>query len=548
MIELNKIFPSQKERRLRKEGRRVKPILPIRFKYLLEKGAKSVSLKIAKEAYNLYLKGEIELLGFGKLSKDEIGRIRKRRYQEFEREIPYVFSRLGWLVLPSINYHFFPSDKAYSLIKKDILDWITRNPPLRGIGWEKLEDISIRAATIPLIYDALSNESLGDRKLTEKLSASLVEHYLYLEDFNGLKGLERMLLLTGLLHSSVFLRKFSIPTPNFDPAMEDFLSAIYDELDKDGFFKGASIEDHLIFFELSLFTATLLQKNKYLFGEAWERMERAASIIYELRTDDGLPRIGEEKNFYLFPIYSLNRRADFLLSLFCSIYPHTAKNFPSLDDVSIFTKPIKGSVKKKGLCMKEAGIAALHNENKMIVLSCMKTAENDNLSIILAVDEKEIITDPGTYSKEGQYSERMRSTLYHSTLMIGGKEQPSGKKAKMLSCKKTETEGEFLWGEGIVHRRRVTREENGFSIEDEVISQKDVELAWSFVLHPGVRLGFEEGISLERGSSKVVLKYPEGVRIEVDKIQYSPVYGEMAKTRRIILKKRGRGKFKFSIV
>ncbi|GEM_PF-2150030 len=554
MIELKNLFPSQKERWLRKEAKKASPITPTKLKYLLEPFKKGEIPSIVQKSYELYLKGRIIIPGAGEIPKPDMDCLKKGECEGIPEELVYHLTRLSWLVLPALKHHLSPSIETYQLIKKDLLDWISKNPPLRGIGWENTQDIAIRAATLPLIYEALGTRALDDRKFTEKFIHSLMVHYIYLNEFRQGSGLKKFIVLTGLIHSGVFLRKFSVPTPNFDLIMEEFLSSIFDQLDRDGFYNEGSIEAHLFFFELSLFTAFLLQKNKYLFGEAWERIEKQAFIISELNSSEGLPRIGTERNLYLFPFHGLTSNPNFLLSLFYSIRPGERYGAPAVDEVSLFVKPTSGEYRKRGLCLKKQGLATLINDKKSMVFSCLATEEGDKLSFSLIVNDLKIISDPGTYLLSSPYSREMGSTLYHSTVSIDGGDQrqvsPSSRKRLfiMTECTKTAARGEFRWPDGVVHSRRIAKTEKGFEIEDEISSERDREITWAFIFHPEVKIRFEEkGLILQRNGISVTFKFPGGMKIEVEPIKYSRKYGTLENTTRVIFRRKGKGKFIFKI-
>lgn len=554
MMELKKFLPSQKERWLRKEGKKASPIPPMKLKYLLEPPRKEEIPPIIQKAHELYLKGKVIVPGAGEIPKPDVDCLKKGECEGVHEEFVSQLTRLSWLILPALKYYLSPAIDTYHLIKKDLMDWINKNPPLRGIGWQNTEDIAIRAATLPLIYEAIGKRALEDRKFTEKFIASLIAHYLYLNEVRQGKGLEKFVVLTGLMHSGVFLRKFSVPTPIFDLIMEEFLSYIFDQLDREGFYNEGSIEAHLFFFELSLFTAFLLQKNKYLFGEAWERIEKQALIISELNSREGLPRIGMERNFYLFPFWTIKANPDFLLSLFYSLRPGDKAGVPAVEEVSLFVKPASGEYKKRGLCLKKQGLATLINGSKTLVFSCLPTEEGDKLSFVLIVNGKQIISDPGTHMYSSPYREEMSSTLYHTTVSVDNMEQksvaPKSRKRVfiMTDCTKTATRGEFRWPDGVVHSRKITKVEGGFEIEDEISDETEREISWAFIFHPDVKIKFEEkALVLLRDEIKVTLVFPSGMKIEVEPIKYSRKYGALETASRVIFRKRGRGKFTFRI-
>ncbi|MCD6453733.1 MAG: heparinase II/III-family protein [Candidatus Aminicenantes bacterium] len=555
MIELKNFFPTQKERWLRKEGKKATPIIPTKLKFLLEKELHKTPAEIERAA-NSYLKGELILPGYPPMPKPNISCLKTGQNcgNGFSPELLYLLNRLSWLIFPAFKFFISNSEEIYYKIKKDILDWLVKNPPLRGLGWKKPEDIAIRAAVLTLVYDAIKSRALEDRKFTEKLVSSLFSHYLYLNEFRNSKGLEKHTILAGLLFSGIFLRKFSVPTPDFDSIMEEFISSLYEQPFRNGFFSGGSVEAHLFFFELSLYTALLLHKNKYTLGEGWERIESMGSILLELAGEDGLPRIGTEKNLFLFPFHRLMDNPGFLLSLLYSIRKEEKIGYPPAEGVEYFVKPAKGNHSKKGLCLKHGGLASLISGKKSVILTCMDTEESDKLSFIFRVEDKEFISDPGTFTFYSPYTKEISSTLYHSTVSLDGKEQmsivpPKNKKLYIMTeCTKTRVSAEFHWDDGSTHRRKIEVTDKGFEMEDSIISEKDHQIYWSFILHPEVSLKFTtEGAVLKRENLRAVLKFPSGFKIIVEPVKFSRRYGEVETTKRIIFTKKGKGSFKFKL-
>ncbi len=516
MIDLKKLVPTKKEKWLRAEAKAATPIPPLKFKFLLEK-PQGKEPSFLSRLRKKFLSGKIILPFQGEIPIPTQSCLKKGGCARNSEKL----TSFSWLIPPALTFLYQQDDELYKKISSLLLGWIDKNPPLRGIGWESDEAIMARAVIFPLIYDALKAKAAQDKKALKKLSSSIYQHYLYIHQELRPEGPLRSLKLPALIFSGVFLRKFSMPAPDFDLFLEEFISFIHNETDKEGIFKGNSLEEHLFFLETSLYTTLLLAKNKYLIGESWNRLERAARILMEVRNKEGIPPLGGRRGMYLLPLHLLSKSPDFLVSVLCSFHKSSRVGTEVVEGVEVFAKPVRGSYQPRGFCSEETHLAGLRQGDLFLLISNMKSHKNQALSLVITKGDLPIVylsEEPGELSSSG--------------LFIAG----NGKEFRFTSCLKHGLEAE-LGGEE-PSQLSLRKENEGFVLEFELKALP--EALWNTVLSPETQISiFENVVEFRRKGSVLKMEIPSGLRMEVDFL--SSAGGEVLP--RLVLKVKTPGKF-----
>ena len=176
-------------------------------------------------------------------------------------------------------------------------------------------------------------------------------------------------------------------------------------------------------------------------------------------------------------------------------------------------------------------------------------SHNDSLSFELCYNGKPFIVDPGSYSYTGYPHMRnlLRSTLYHNTVVISGRERNEMSDTllfRLFPCSRSKT---ILWHWGskrdifigqisyeqvsVIHRRKIifNKKDRTWSVSDFFSGEGTHELVWNFHLSPEVEIYLSDRI--------IIFNHSEGdqLRLEIDYnglleskvIQgwYSPGYG-----------------------
>ncbi len=516
MLEIKSLLPTQKEKRLRKEARAATPIFPLKFKFLFEP-AGDKEPGILSKSRAIFLKGKIFLPFAGELPLPTQACLKKGGcIQERGNPLLYGFS---WLLPPAASYLYQENSEILKKISSVFTSWIDKNPPLKGRGWEIEEAVLSRAVVFPLLYDALKSGLISEKKTVKKIASSVLQHYIYVKENLKPQDWKRVLRLPALIFSGIFLRKFSMPATDFDLYLEEFLSFLHDEVDGEGIFRGNSVEEHLLFFEASLYTTLLLSRNKYLTGEAWERLERAARFLLELKSRDRILPLGGVRGIYLLPFHLMTRNPEFLISLLCSSYKSSRVGTQPVEGVDIFVKPVKGSYKPGGLCSKEASTAVLRNGETALVLSRMVSSGETSISMGAIKDDMEMITpDSGLSINE-----------FNAPFQI-------------TECKKRSLEGIIGDRKETLASIKLTREGKEFAFSANF--QKETSFSWDFILFPGAKLSIQDNVmEALRENSRLRIELPPGKRLEVDFIKDS---GGISPRLRVSLKGPGNFILKFS--
>jgi hypothetical protein len=182
-------------------------------------------------------------------------------------------------------------------------------------------------------------------------------------------------------------------------------------------------------------------------------------------------------------------------------------------------------------------------------------AHNDKLSFELCIDGEDVIVDPGTYvyTPLPEWRNKFRSTAYHNTVIIDGKEQNNFYSHSIftlrneIKCKclifkedreKILFEGEYknYIGRDIIECRRsivFIKENSNLIIEDRICNNfKSVKMI--IFLAPNTQ--FEN------------LKIKTNSQYFIEEIFYSPVYGIRKNTKKLVFPFKGKNRLELSVL
>lgn len=171
----------------------------------------------------------------------------------------------------------------------------------------------------------------------------------------------------------------------------------------------------------------------------------------------------------------------------------------------------------------DAGIYVMRSEHIYLLAACQPIGingvgahkHNDWLSFELCVDGKPVIVDPGTYCYTGNMEMRrlFRSTKYHNTVVVDGKEQieihnsmfglvnPHGEVSVLQwetnatrDLLEAEHTGYSRLSEPVVHRRRFVLDKNKNQVEitDMFSGEGEHTVEWHLHLEEGLRCTFQD--------------------------------------------------------
>ena len=444
--------------------------------------------------------------------------------------------------------HFITLARAYSLTNDErysaafwaqLRSWADQNPYGRGPNWTCAMEVALRAINLLAAFETF--------RRSPELNAEFLSFFLQLLQRHGnyiRRNLEFSYISTSnhYLSDVVGLLWLGLMLPELRDAREwrDFgLDQMLREMDKQVLADGADFESstgyHRFVTELLLYSFLLCRTNNVEIEDRyWTRLQKMLNYIRAYVRPDGFaPLIGDTDGGRVLPIGHRSARDHaYLLTIGPETQPAGSQAFP---DAGIYI-------------MRDADLYLCFNASDAGLNGRGSHGHNDALSIEVSANGRAFIVDPGTYvySADLQKRHKFRSTAYHSTVKIDGKEQnttdPSmpfviGNEAQPRVLEwKTSSEFDKVVAEHygyapVTHRRSVTfdKRDRSWLIEDEFVG--DGEHVYE------VRFHFDSGLEVNvRGASVEARDGGVGLRVSslnsevVPVLESQPVsrdYGEM---------------------
>ena len=325
--------------------------------------------------------------------------------------------------------HFITLARAYSLTNDErysaeffaqLRSWAEQNPYGRGPNWSCAMEVALRAMNLVTAFETFRH--------SPQLTAEFLSFFLQLLQRHGnyiRRNLEFSYIATSNHYFSdvVGLLWLGLMLPELRGADEwrSFgLDQMLREMDKQVLPDGADFEAstgyHRFVTELLLYSFVLCRANNVEIEKRyWSKLQQMLSYIRAyLRPDGFAPLIGDTDSGQVLPIG--HRRADdhaYLLDIGAAV-------FDDLTQQGSQAFPHAGTYIMRHhdlyLCFNASG-AGIHGRGSH--------GHNDALSIEVSARGRAFIVDPGTYvySADLQKRHEFRSTAYHSTVQIDGREQ-----------------------------------------------------------------------------------------------------------------------------
>jgi hypothetical protein len=471
-----------------------------------------------------------------------------------------------------------------------ILDFIIQNPPRFGIQWLVTMDVGIRLFNIVVAYSIARSHSLNfDNEFEQILANSIVDHcnhiYSNLEWSSGMRGNHYLANLTGLLAGALVL-------PDTIPQKALWIEFASNQLLQELLFQfqddGSNFEDstcyHRLSAEIMMFgialvlyapkqcsklSTTLLERIDAIHNPSskyYNRIVALHNFSHSFLYDDTyktLLQIGDDDSGQL---CKLEPQLDIqssqsALSAFQLL--QVFKGFMGISDsivstwISELVSPLNFKQSSQQIPKIQTfsgfGLYRIYQKSASIFFHCNETlgqlgkgghTHNDVLSILLSVNAKRILVDPGTftYTPYPEIRNIFRSTSYHNTLSIDGKEQNilfegvghnlfwlrHTAKAKMLFCDEKLVVMEHK-GYGAPHRREVQMEEGLIVGKDFCSVNAKKYLHFHFA--PECTIETTSDGCIVNNNVKFSLNHPTPFTVE--EYDYSPQYGIKVTAKRL---------------
>jgi len=495
-------------------------------------------------------------------------------------KLPWELSRMQHLIQLAIAYNSAKKEEYAEEIIKQIVDWILTNRYKCGVNWRCTMDVAIRITNwvlaINLIKDYMDNLPFEGKEYFYKIFyKSLYQHGDFtihnLEWSENLTSNHYLSDIAGLLILAVFTENIFKEAGEWKEfAIKELKKEMFKQVYPDGTDFEASTCYHRLVLELFFYSTFFVAQNvKYkaenekkdllssaddyktiaeeIFGKGYiaRLYKMFEAVLYLLKPNGRMPQIGDNDNgqfIKLYPREVLDMRN--LLALGAVFFKESKwkiKEFFESDESIAEVMILYG---KKGMeiwnslewdsfknikskAFTDSGWYVMRNNKDYCIISCGPNgqngrgghAHNDKLSFELCIDGEDIIVDPGTYvyTPLPEWRNKFRSTAYHNTVIIDGKEQNKILNTSLfementaksnIKCIKWESKnkydlfiGEYLKYTDshipIIHRRIINFDKKFSKIKvDDIVKnlmeQKSISchrLEWLFILNPGISL------------------------------------------------------------
>jgi hypothetical protein len=334
----------------------------------------------------------------------------------------WELNRLGHFLTLARAY-VSTNDERYSAeFVAQLRSWAAQNPYGRGPNWTCAMEVALRAMNLLGAFEVFRHSPQLDHDFLQFFLRLLQQHGTYIR-----RNLEFSYIATSnhYLSDVVGLLWLGLLLPELRDAAEwrDFgLNQTLREMDKqvlaDGTDFEASTGYHRFVTELFLYSFMLCQVNNVAIEERyWSKLRQMLTYIHTyLRFDGYAPLIGDTDSGQVLPF--VRRRAD---------------DHAYLLDIGAFVFKDLKSKHAVSQAFPDAGIYIMRHRDLYLCFNASGTGingrgshgHNDALSIEVSAGGRPFIIDPGTYvySADLQKRHEFRSTAYHSTVQIDGKEQ-----------------------------------------------------------------------------------------------------------------------------
>jgi hypothetical protein len=400
--------------------------------------------------------------------------ISSRHIPGVDIKVPWELSRFQHLSCLALEHQASGVGICALEYVSQILDWIAVNPPMFGVNWKSVMDVSIRAANWVFWFGAIRewvDQQPWAGTFYEIFLNALYDHQRFMIDnleWSGRLTTNHYLAnISGLLIlSSSTVRVF----PQSQTARAFAIDELKTELAKQVYPDGTHFEASTCYHRLAL--------ELFFYPAVWEVLHHEVSDglsgkeisekIFGRDFTDGLYRMFNAMLFLLKPNGRIPQIGDNDSGQFVRLYPRPildgryilaigsvffgeprfkiAELFINDEDavemLLLFGKPgaafwesMKANTLRDLGCMafRNSGWYIIRNDTDYVIVSCGTNgqngngghAHNDKLSFELVLGGKEIVVDPGTYvyTSRPELRNLFRSTAYHNTISIDGMEQ-----------------------------------------------------------------------------------------------------------------------------
>lgn len=381
-------------------------------------------------------------------------------------KVPWELSRFQHLITLGQAYVISGNDKYAMEYIYQTLDWIENNTLRFGVNWKCTMDVAIRAANWILSFSFFKDSRLFTKEFLFYFIKNIYFHGKHIIDnleYQSITSNHYLSDIAGLFFISGLFEDFKIGRKWRSFSIKELKNEIEKQIYPDGVDFEASTCYHRLVLELLFYpllylikSSERLEDNKNysgagadIFGKRYlaKLYKMFDFILHSLKPDKKMPQIGDNDNGR-FLIFGARESLDmsYLLTLGAIFFNDSrfkVREFGFCKEVlwifgkngyNIWHKIEENTLKKiSSTGFKNTGWYIMrNNENYMIVSAGPNGqngngghAHNDKLGFELFANGENIIIDPGTYlyTPVPELRNKFRSTSYHNTVVVDGKEQ-----------------------------------------------------------------------------------------------------------------------------
>lgn len=456
-------------------------------------------------------------------------------------DIKFVWemNRLQFLQVLAAQVVLAGDAEAVAAIEAAIASWHAANPPFRGVGWASGIEVALRAISMALVV-TLCGERLGAatlERIGQILRASAFWMARFPSKFSSANN-HLMAELAGEYIAAMALGERHDADTAARAVQRELLLQVLD----DGVGAEQSPSYAAFTVEMALLCAAVARVDGRPFApDAEARMGRFAEFVAWLALDDGtVPAIGDNDEGRALTLCQPEPAYVADVAAAIDAYLGRPSTLPATASLrqALLGQPVPQAAPVGAKTFATGGYtvwraARAGRQVQMVLdhgplgyLAIAAHGHADALSLLLAVDGREVLVDPGTYLYQagGAWRRWFRGTAAHNTLGIEGADQSviSGpfNWSHKAQAQRDASAGEWRVAAGhdgyrgrfgVIHQRTVALDDAGLVVTDRLIGgTRDARIA--FQLAPDLRPEAEGTVVRVRRRDELVLTmdFPDG--------------------------------------
>lgn len=383
-------------------------------------------------------------------------------YGKADIKVPWELSRFQHLATLGEAYWIVGQKSEYKgkyafEFMNQIEDWIENNPPKFGVNWKCTMDVAIRAVNWLFGFYFFADAGEIPDEFWAKFLKSMFFHGRFIRKNLEIRSDDRGKRITGnhylsdilgLIFLGIFFRDTKEGKGWLDFGIGELITEMEFQVYPDGVDFESSISYHRLVLELFATLAILCKINDIeLPQKYWERLEKMFEfVMYYTKPDSKAPQIGDNDDGRLHILADYGNRGildhRYFLSMGAILFDRFdfKKAAGRMHEETFWLFGEQGLARFKAIGEKSAalnskafvdgGVYIMRHNKFYMIIDCIPNARkapshNSRLSFEIYAYDKTFLVDPGAYiyTAYPEWRNKFRSTAYHNTVVVDGKEQ-----------------------------------------------------------------------------------------------------------------------------